>query len=162
MTIKKLSSKLTMIMYAVLALFICLGSFAIISNTNAINSQAAVSNVDITFEKCPDTVTPFCIIKFYPSENNNNWYSSVLTFTNFQINSTTQVRESIINDAFSLSGTGKLEITVPMYCSITEGLPSDAIHNGSTYYVDVDSETSISAIKITYDDQGYFGGTVII
>ena len=144
MTIKKLSSKLTMIMYAVLALFICLGSFAIITNTNAINSQAAVSTVNVTFSSYPDTVKPYCIVKFYKADGTG--LTSVLT----------------ANGSFNLnSGIGKLEITVPMYCTVA-GLPSDAIQNGSTYYIDVDSTTTINPITITYDDQGYFGGTVII
>lgn len=144
-------NKISKISFAVLIALVgviafCIGYICYSSDKN-ITTQAAVDSVDVVFEGFPDTVQEYCVVTFYNEDGNT--VNAVLTTS---------------NSSFSLGNAiGKLEVTVPMYTSITAGLPgSGVIKNGSTYYIDISSSTTLSSITITYQDMGYFGSTVVI
>ena len=147
MQTRKISSKLTLILYSILAVFVCLSAVAITTTSNqSMTTQAAVSQVTVKFSGFNNVgVKPYCVVTFYNITTPASSISQIFTST---------------NSTFNLGGaTGKLEITVPMYCSVT-GL-TGATQNGTTYYIDVTSNTTLTAITVTFNDQGYFGGNTL-
>ncbi len=146
MQTRKISSKLTLILYTILAVFVCLSAVAITTTSNqSMTTQAAVNQVTVSFSEFNDVgVKPYCVVTFYKTSGTVNSFSQLFK----------------TDGNFNLGGaTGKLEITVPMYCSVT-GL-TGATQNGSTYYIDVTSNTTLTAITVTFNDQGYFGGNTL-
>lgn len=148
MQTRKISSKLTLILYSILAVFVCLSAVAITTTSNqSMTTQAKANTLSVSFSGFNDVgVKPYCVVTFYKTGS-----TGVDSFTKiFQTSDTT----------LSISGgvTGKLEVTVPMYCSVS-GL-SNPIQNGSTYYVDVNGVTEIN-ITVAFNDQGYFGGNTL-
>ena len=150
MQTRKISSKLTLILYSILAVFVCLSAVAITTTSNqSMTTQAAVNQVTVSFSEFNDVgVKPYCVVTFYKTSGTVNSFSQLFK----------------TDGNFNLGGaTGKLEITVPMYCSATfAGISADDYEqNGSTYYIDVTSNTTLTAITVTFNDQGYFGGNTL-
>ena len=141
--ISKIGMSLAMALIAITALCI---SVLCYTNDKSITSQAAVDSVSVTFAGFPDTIQEYCVVTFFNVDGNT--VNAVLT----------------TNGTFSLGNAiGKLEVTVPMYTSITAGLPSSGVtKNGSTYYIDISSSTTLTNLTITYQDMGYFGSTVVL
>ena len=150
MQTRKISSKLTLILYSILAVFVCLSAVAITTTSNqSMTTQADVSSVQVSFNGFNSVgVKPYCVVTFYDATTSSSSKTQLIT----------------TNGNYNLGGTtGKLEITVPMYCSATfAGISADDYEqNGSTYYIDVKSSTTLTAITVTFNDQGYFGGNTL-
>ena len=146
----KLSTKGFAMVFAFVAFIaMCAGflGYTAMDTNKQLNVQATVGTVNVTFSGFPSTTEAFCVVSFY--YNNGSVYKNVVT----------------TNSSFTLptyTGVGKLEITVPMYANITSNLPTNTPPNGSTYYMDVDANTALTAITVTYNDSGYFGSSVVI
>ena len=151
MQTRKISSKLTLILYTILEVFVCLSAVAITTTSNQTLSTQAAENTKsvtvkgVTFTKPVGLETNlYCVITFYGA---NGSFTEII-----------KSNDTAGGNALSTTGAGKLEVTVPMYCSVS-GL-SNPIQNGSTYYVDVNGVTEIN-ITVTFNDQGYFGGNTL-
>lgn len=150
MQTRKISSKLTLILYSILAVFVCLSAVAITTTSNqSMTTQAKANTLSVSFSGFNDVgVKPYCVVTFYKTGT-----TGVDSFTKmFKTDDTTL--------SISDGVTGKLEITVPMYCNVEATGITLSDPNGSTYYADVTSNTSIS-ITVTFNDQGYFGGNTL-
>ena len=131
--------------------FLLVASFCFVlptmTTSEKVKLSAATNSVTVTFTGFPTngSVNPFCSIRFLKSDGTT--YNAMLTD----------------DGSFNLSGAaGKLEITVPMYSKVTgTGLPTP-IQNNCTYYVDITTSTDLTALTVTYTDQGYFSSTTII
>ena len=148
MQTRKISSKLTLILYSILAVFVCLSAVAITTTSNqSMTTQAAGASLSVSFKNFNTVgVKPYCIVTYYDTTTTSN--------------SKTQLITSDLTQGDVGGSSGKLEITVPMYCNVEATGITLSDPNGSTYYADVTSNTSIS-ITVTFNDQGYFGGNTL-
>ena len=152
MQTRKISSKLTLILYTILAVFVCLSVVAITTTSNQSMTTQAAENTESKIVQYVNFIKPagldtnlYCIVTFYGGSP----FTQIIKYSD---------QGSETQTPLAISGTGKLEITVPMYCFVS-GL-TGATQNGSTYYLDVTSNTSIS-FTVTFNDQGYFGGNTL-
>ena len=151
MQTRKISSKLTLILYTILAVFVCLSAVAITTTSNqSMTTQAADSTTSVTVKGVTFTkpvgleTNLYCVITFYGASGS---FTEII-----------KSNDTAGGNALSTTSAGKVEITVPMYCSVSN--LTGATQNGSTYYLDVASGTSIS-LTVTFNDQGYFGGNTL-
>lgn len=142
MQMKKISLK--SMMFAILG-FVLVACLAITLPLTMSSEQVAETNADygfsVTFNGFGDNANKFCVATLIKSDGSMS----------------TQVLKA--NGNVSLSGAGKLELTIPMYSKIsTTGLTYT--QNGSTYYFDVAS--SVPNLTITFEEKGYLGGAVVV
>ena len=144
---RKLSLKTMIALIASICLVLCfMVAMPLLTKTEKSNVSAATSSITINFSGFDATdasVKQFCVVKYLRSGG---------VFTSQIVTS---------SQTIPVASGGKVELTVPMYCSVTFNSTTGVNQNNNTYYIDTTTAT-VTTATITYSDKGYFGSTTIV
>lgn len=138
---------LSVAIFSICLVLCLLTTMPLIANSKQGNVSASTTTISISFSgfETNASIKPYCVVKYLAS--NGKFTTQIVTSSK----------------SVSVAIGGKVELTIPMYCSISQlnSNTTGVYVNNNTYYIDTTNAT-VSSVTITYADKGYFGATTII